>query len=40
MLEGLDQKVSMVVKNGPHSVLAYREKLEQKVHELLDRFSD
>lgn len=35
-LEGLDQKVSMVEERSPQVVLAYREKLEQKVHELLE----
>ena len=35
-LEGLDQKVSLVEERSPQVVLAYREKLEQKVHELLE----
>lgn len=35
-LDGLDEKVSMVEKRSPEVVQAYREKLETKVHELLE----
>ena len=35
-LEGLDQKVTLVEERSPLVVSAYREKLEQKVHELLE----
>ena len=35
-LEGLDQMVSKVEKRSPMEVQAYREKLEAKVHELLE----
>ena len=35
-LEGLDQKVSLVEERSPQVVLAYREKLERKVYELLE----
>lgn len=37
-LDGLDEKVSMVEKRSPEVVQAYREKLETKVHELLEDF--
>ena len=35
-LEELDEKVSLVEKRSPEVVQAYREKLETKVHELLE----
>jgi uncharacterized protein (TIGR00255 family) len=35
-LDGLDTKVSMVEKRSPEVVRAYREKLEAKMHELLE----
>ena len=35
-LDGLDEKVSQVEKRSPEVVQVYREKLEQKVHELLE----
>lgn len=35
-LKGLDEKVSLVEKRSPEVVQAYREKLETKVHELLE----